>query len=59
MWKEAVVARFKILYHNMPGGAEEKQSTWDSVAGLRAETWNQDLPDTKQGVLTSRPSWSV
>jgi hypothetical protein len=37
MWEEAVVAYFKVLSRNLPGGTEENHQTFVGMAGLRVE----------------------
>jgi hypothetical protein len=39
MWKEAVLAYFKELSQNLPGGAEENTRSSDRIAGLRFEAY--------------------
>jgi hypothetical protein len=48
MWKEAVVAWFKILYRQLPGGTEKNTNTSGGIARIRAEIWTWDLQNTKQ-----------
>jgi hypothetical protein len=49
IWKDAVVACFKVLSQHLPGWTEKNHEKPPvRIAGLRAEIWNRDLPNTKQ-----------
>jgi hypothetical protein len=49
IWKEVVVANFKVLSHYLPCGTEENHNTPSvMIAGLRVEIWARDLPNIKQ-----------
>jgi hypothetical protein len=52
MSKEAVVVYFKVLFVYLPGGTEEQHKNPDQVAGLRAEIWTRDLPNTNHSITT-------
>jgi hypothetical protein len=47
MWKEAVVAKFKILSRYFLEGLRKTTNTL-RIAGLRAVIWSQDLLNKKQ-----------
>jgi hypothetical protein len=47
IWKEAVVAWFKVLSRHLPGGSKENHKNF-KIACLRAEIWIRDLPNTEQ-----------
>lgn len=46
-WKETVVAYFKVQSGNLPEETKENQENL-RIVRLRAQIWNQDLPNTKQ-----------
>jgi hypothetical protein len=48
MWKEVVVAKFKVVFQHWLGRAEVNHENFVRIAGLRAEIWTRDLPNTKQ-----------
>jgi hypothetical protein len=41
MWKEVIVAYFKVLFCNLPGGTEEK--TTNLKSGLPVSGWRYEL----------------
>lgn len=51
--KEAVVTYFKVLYQNLPGGAEENQKASGRIVDLRVGIWTRD-PEYEGGE-SSRP----
>jgi hypothetical protein len=48
IWKEAVVAWFKVLYRHSSEGTDEGHEIYVRIAGLRAKIWTRDFPNTKQ-----------
>jgi hypothetical protein len=59
MWKEAVVAKFKVLlFRHFPGGTEKNQNvSQHSLSPGR--NLNPGPPEYEAGVLTTRPRRSV
>jgi hypothetical protein len=47
MWKEEVVAYFKALSRNMPGGIEENHENPVRITDLRADISSRNLPNMK------------
>jgi hypothetical protein len=45
VWKRAVVAWYEALSRHLPGGTEENDGR-PRMAGLRADIWTRDLPNT-------------
>jgi hypothetical protein len=48
IWKEAVVASFKVQSRHLPGGTEENHENPNRVSGLWAEILKPRPPNTKQ-----------
>jgi hypothetical protein len=48
MWKEAVVASFKVLSRHLPAETEDNHENPIRIVSLRAEIWILDLPNVKQ-----------
>jgi hypothetical protein len=48
MWKETVVAEFKIISRHLSEESEENQETTIGIAALWVQISNRDLENTKQ-----------
>jgi hypothetical protein len=45
-WKETVVAYFKVLFQNLPGGTEKIHGNFNQDSRFRAEFWTRNLAGT-------------
>jgi hypothetical protein len=48
LWKEAVVAKFKVQFRHMHEGTEKNRKNLVRIAGIWVEIWTRDLPNTKR-----------
>jgi hypothetical protein len=59
MWKEAVVAQFKILFRNFLEGPRKTMKYFGQNSRPPGRDMNQRPPEYEAGVLTTRPHPSV
>jgi hypothetical protein len=49
MWKEALLAYFKVIFQNYVGGTEQKHESPVNISGSRPDIRSRNLSNTKQG----------
>jgi hypothetical protein len=59
MWKEVVMAKFKVLSWHIPGGTEEIHKNLSQDSQCPSRNLNPVPPENKAGVLSTRPHCSV